>query len=73
MLMGSVASSTAEEPVRTVILYQGHATIEVPRDWHDISEESLEFYSLRSAEASGGRVAEIYQYGFRPGDQVVRR
>jgi len=68
MLMGSAASSTAEEPVRTVTLYEGHATMEIPRDWHDISEESLEFYSLRSAETSGGRVAEIYQYGFRPGD-----
>lgn len=68
MLMGSAASSTAEEPVRTVTLYEGHATMEIPRDWNEITEESLEFYSLRSAEASGGRVAEIYQYGFRPDD-----
>ena len=63
-----VASSTTEEPMRTVTLYEGHATMETPRDWNDISAESLEFYSLRAAEASGGRSAEIYQYGFRPGD-----
>lgn len=54
--------------MRTVTLYQGHATMEIPRHWNDIPAESLEFFSLRAAEASGGRSAEIYQYGFRPDD-----
>ncbi len=64
----SAVPSTAEETVRTVTLYEGHATMEIPRGWNEITEESLEFYSLRSAEASGGRVAEIYQVGYRPGN-----
>ena len=66
MLMGSAASSTAEEPVRTVTLYQGHVTLEVPADWEEIPEEDLETFSLQLAEASGGRVAEVYQHGFFP-------
>ncbi len=71
-LMGvSAVPSTAEEPVRTVTLYKGHATMEIPHDWNEITEETLEFYSLRAAEASGGRVAEIYQVGYRPGDPEI--
>jgi hypothetical protein len=69
ILMGVPAAfSITEEPMRTVTLYHGHATMEIPRYWNDISAESLEFFSLRAAEASGGRSAEIYQYGFRPDD-----
>jgi len=63
-----VIPADAAGPMRTVTLYEGHVTMDIPHDWNDISGESLEFYSLRSAEASGGRVAEIYQYGFRPDD-----
>lgn len=54
--------------MREVALYDGRVRLEVPAHWHEIAAETLEFYSLRSAEATGGRVAEIYQLGFRPGD-----
>jgi len=62
------APASAVDGVRTVIIYQDHVTLEIPSAWNEITEESLEFYSLRSAEASGGRIAEVYQYGFRPGN-----
>lgn len=56
---------------REVTVYDGHVTLEVPANWNEIPQEVLEFYSLRAAEASGGRMAEIYQYGFRPGDPEI--
>jgi hypothetical protein len=57
-----------DEPMRRVTLYDGLVTLEVPTSWNEIPTETLEFYSLRSAEASGGRMAEVYQLGFRPDD-----
>ncbi len=61
------AAFASEEEVTRVPVYNGHASIEVPASWYEVPEEVLEFYSLRSAESSGGRMAEIYQVGFRPG------
>ncbi len=58
----------AEVEMREVEIYHGRVRLEVPTHWHEIRAETLEFYSLRSAEATGGRVAEIYQFGFRPGN-----
>jgi hypothetical protein len=49
-------------------VYDGHASLEVPADWAELPAELLEYLALRTAQASGGRSAEIYQHGFRPGD-----
>jgi hypothetical protein len=54
--------------VREVSVYNGHVTFEIPVDWGEISPEVLESHSMRLAEASGGRLTEIYQYGFRSSD-----
>lgn len=54
--------------VREVSIYNGHVTFEIPADWVSISPEVLESHSMRLAEASGGRLTEIYQYGFRSSD-----
>jgi hypothetical protein len=54
--------------MRTVAVYDGRVTFSIPSDWNEIPADLLEFYSLRAAESSGGRNAEFYQYGFRPGD-----
>lgn len=54
--------------MQRVELYHGLVTLEVPSDWHEIPADLLEYYALESAEASGGRLAELYQHGFRPGD-----
>ena len=62
----SVNASTEGETTR-VPVYHGLASIEIPSSWFEVPEEVLEFYSLRSAESSGGRMAEFYQVGFRPG------
>ncbi len=61
-------SISAEVSMRTVDVYQGLATLEIPTDWHEIPSDLIEFYALESAEASGGRLTELYQHGFRPGD-----
>ncbi len=54
------------EAWRMVTVYEGHASLEVPVDWTEISPELLDFFAIRAAETSGGRSAETYQYGFRP-------
>jgi len=59
------------QEVREVSVYGGHVTFEIPADWVKIPPELLESHSMRLAEASGGRLTEIYQYGFRSGDPEV--
>mgnify|MGYP001819648966 FL=1 len=54
--------------VRDVSVYNGHVRFEIPVDWVEISPDVLESHSMRLAEASGGRLTEIYQYGFRSSD-----
>lgn len=54
--------------MRTVEVYQSLVTLEIPSDWNEIPSDVLEFHTLRSVEASGGMLAEVYQHGFRPGD-----
>ena len=61
-------ASAAEVSMQKVELYQGLVTLELPSDWHEIPTDLLEYYALESAEARGGRMAELYQHGFRPGD-----
>ena len=58
----------AGQDIRKVSVYGGHVTFEIPVDWVEISPDVLESHSMRLAEASGGRLTEIYQYGFRSGD-----
>lgn len=53
---------------RTVTVYDGLATLWVPEDWQQIPPNVLDYFSIRTAEVTGGRIAETYQYGFRPGD-----
>jgi hypothetical protein len=67
----AVVRVSAEGPTRTVTVYDGRVTLSIPSDWNEIPADILEFYSLRAAESSGGRNAEFYQYGFRPGDPEV--
>lgn len=62
------AFADSDQPVREVSVYDGLVSLEIPESWNEIPPEVLEFYSLRSAEASGGRTAEIYQHGFRLGE-----
>ncbi len=58
----------ADDAMRTVEVYDGLVTLEVPEPWNEIPPDVLEFFSLQSAEDSGGLMVEIYQHGFRPGD-----
>lgn len=59
------------EDWRTVTVYDGLVSMEVPGDWTEISPELLDFFAIRAAESSGGRSAETYQYGFRRGTSDV--
>ncbi len=69
LLFASVAL-LAQEPVPTVPveLADTQITLEIPEDWTEIPPDELEFFSLEAAEQSGGRAAEIYQFGFAPGN-----
>jgi len=70
-VFSTVSTLPTDDAVRCVTLYQGHVALEVPADWMEIPEEDLESFSLQLAEASGGRVAEVYQHGFFPGSGIV--
>jgi len=61
-------ASQAQETTRRVAVYDGLVTLEIPATWNEIPPDLLEFFSLQSAEESGGLTVEIYQYGFRPGN-----
>ena len=61
----AVASDLA---MQTEEVYGGLATIDIPETWNEIPPDVLEFFSLQSAESSGGLMVEIYQHGFRPGN-----
>ncbi|HSN56288.1 MAG TPA: hypothetical protein VLT32_16600 [Candidatus Sulfomarinibacteraceae bacterium] len=60
------APSAAQPTVKVVSVYDGHATFELPLDWREVPPYELENATLWAAEASGGRLVEIYQNGFRP-------
>lgn len=61
-------TAAGDGTMRPVDVYDGLVTLEIPEDWNEIPPDVLEFYSLQSAEDSGGLTVEIYQYGFRPGN-----
>ena len=74
ILLTLIVIAPADSPgqeVREVSIYDGHMTLEIPADWEEIPSEVLESHSMRLAEASGGRLTEIYQYGFRSSDPEV--
>jgi len=68
MFAMAAAPSAANDATRTETVYSGHVTIEIPVRWHEIPEDLLELHSLNTTEISGGRIAELYQHGYRPGD-----
>jgi len=61
-------SSPAADATRTETAYQGLVTLEIPDRWHAIPEDLLELHSLNTTEITGGRIAELYQHGYRPGE-----
>jgi len=67
LAVGAAQPSDAD-PGRTVAVYDGLASLWVPDGWKEIPPAVLDYFSIRTAEVTGGRVAETYQYGFRPGD-----
>jgi hypothetical protein len=67
MLLPAIAAG-AIDPDPAVAIYDGLVTLRLPEGWRDIPPNVLEYFTLRTAEATGGRTAESYQHGFRPGD-----
>lgn len=70
LLLCAVAAAicAADEPARRVDIYGGLASLTLPPGWQEVPPTALEYFSIRTAEATGGRIAEVYQHGFRPGD-----
>ena len=68
LLAATTAVNSAEPTMRRVVVYHGLASLEVPAGWREIPPEVLDYLSLQATEISGGRTAEIYQYGFQPGE-----
>ena len=66
VVSSTAAATTAPDPAVTV--YDGLVSLRLPEGWHEIPPTVLEYFTLSTAEATGGRTAETYQHGFRPGD-----
>jgi hypothetical protein len=64
----AMSSEVSAEEFRSVLIYDGLVTLDVPAAWNEIPRDVLEFYALRAAESSGGRMTETYQFGFRLAD-----
>jgi hypothetical protein len=62
----TAVATTATNPA--VPVYDGLVAMRLPEGWHEIPPAVLEYFTLSTAEATGGRTAETYQHGFRPGD-----
>ena len=56
----------AETSFRRVTIYNDLLSMEIPGDWRDIEPLQLEELTMWSADATGGRLVEIYQHGFCP-------
>ncbi len=71
LISGTAVALSATDDTRTETVYDGHVTLEIPIGWHEIPEDQLELSSLHTVEMSGGRIAELYRHGFRPGDPEI--
>lgn len=49
-----------------VTLCDGLVAVTLPPGWREVPPEVLELYTVTMAEASGGRVTEVYQEAFQP-------
>ena len=73
LLIGMLTSapSGADGEFRSTTVYDGHVTLAVPATWEEIPSVLLESHTLQLAEASGGRLTEVYQHGFRADDPAI--
>lgn len=64
--LAAVTAFAVGPATRAATVYDGLATFELPKDWVEIPPQELEDATMWAAEATAGRLVEIYQYGFRP-------
>lgn len=65
-LIAAAIPAAADPAFRSIDIYEGGVTMELPGDWLEIDPLHLEELTMWSAEATAGRSVEIYQHGFRP-------
>lgn len=53
-------------PASSVSIYDGHVTLKLPDNWVEINQGHLEELTMWAADATAGRIVEIYQHGFSP-------
>jgi hypothetical protein len=64
--VAAIAGVPASEPAtRKVSLYDDRVSLDLPLDWVEMTDFELEDGSFGTAQATGGRLYEIYQHGFR--------
>jgi len=66
VLAAAARTVSAETAFRPVTIYDGLLSVEIPGDWQEIDPLQLEELSMWAADTTGGRIVEIYQYGFCP-------
>jgi hypothetical protein len=65
-LAAAAPTVSAETAFRPVTIYDGLLAMKIPGDWQEIDPLQLEELSMWAADTTGGRLVEIYQYGFCP-------
>lgn len=69
LVLAAPAAGAAPDPgFETVTVYDGALTMEIPDGWQSIDALRLDELTMRAADATAGRLVEVYQYGFRPSD-----
>lgn len=60
--------ASAEPSDSRVTVYDGMMSMSLPPDWQEIDTLHLENLTMWAADATAGRLVEVYQHGFRPSD-----
>lgn len=63
-----LSAAPAPDGRAPVTVYGDALTMELPEGWHEIDPQHLEEMSMWAADATAGRLVEVYQHGFLPPD-----
>ena len=68
VFVAATLPASTEHSSHPVTVYEGMLSMSIPDDWREIDPMHLEELSMWAADATAGRLVEIYQYGFIPLD-----
>lgn len=67
-LAAATLTASTDPSFSRVTVYDGMLSMSLPDDWQELGALELEDLTMWAAEATEGRLVEVYQHGFLPGD-----